>query len=184
MTPKEADERLWKYEYTSLINQYYYEIMKHRWKVRERIIYALNGIAFLSGVFVLGIAIFGQPTNPPQLLGIGGTLLGVFAFFFLMVFPVDAIYRHQAKLYQKWTDLRGKCERLHLKLDASPAKTVDSKYLAELQEIMREHTEIQKLEGRADENFLRFCQQEINKRTYGVNEGTYGEVMEKLKINS
>ncbi len=180
MTPQEADQRLWKVEYTALVNQYYYEILKRRWWLAERTIFALSFLASLVDFAILFVGLVGQSAAPGALVGVGAGILAAVVLGLGLVIPVDAFYRHHEKLYAQWTDLRGRCERLHLTLDASEADKVAAPYLDDLEEIIRTHTEMQKEEGRAREKLLRWCQQQINKRTYAVSQGTYEEVKAKI----
>lgn len=184
MSPKDTDQRLWKIEYASLVNQYYYEILKRRWLIVERLVFAVTLVASLADLVVLSLGFLGPLEPSTELLGAAAGIIAVVLLCLALVMPVDSVLRRQEKLYDQWTDLRGRCERLHVILDASEAGRVAAPYLDELDEIIRTHTEIQKSEGRANEQLLRLCQNEINKRTYGVAEGTYQEVMQKVGAGS
>jgi hypothetical protein len=180
MSPHEADQRLWKIEYTALVNQYYYEILKRRWWVAERIIFALSLVASLVDFGILFVGWFGQASATAEHLGVLAGIMAAVILCLVLTIPVDSFYRHYEKLFAQWTELRGRCERLHLQLDPSDAGKVASVYLDELEDLVRVHTDIQKDEGRAHEKLLRWCQREINKRTYAVGQGTYEEVAAKM----
>ena len=184
MTPKEANDRLWKIEYTAMVNQLYYEKLTDRFKVGEALV----------RITVIGTAVVGGVCGLLELFGAGpgigrvAVAIGVVSIAIAILvdmFAVSKYVRYSEELRDRWSELRGRSEKLCVTIDSDGPDKLSAKSIEELKLLIDAKTEIDKSERLHSFDGLHIkCQRQINKQTWLPNDGTYADVMKKRGLTT
>lgn len=182
MQRNDAILKLWKIEYTALVNQLNYEILKDRWRRAEGYVGATGTLVAFAGL-LCGIIAWLQPTNAlVGLMSLFASAFGVGVIIMLAAIPLHQRHQHNKRKHEDWTELRGLSEQLHVRLESSTSPSAARRDVDELLSLIGRKSAIEKREMRCDEPLIIQCQRDINKRTYGVKEGTYEQVQQSLGL--
>jgi len=172
MTAKEVHNKLWILEYTSKVNQLFYQQLVSFFGILDGLVRTVMVILAIVSTVLSFVAISTAPI----------AVISLAAIVLVEVVGLSWLRSYFGELHSRWTQLLRRCEDLYSRIPGPKAKSIDSRYMEHFQELQDEKLRIDESE-KLRFGFMwlhRTCQRQVNRQTYSVDKGTYEEVMATL----